>query len=76
MAIISTIVGAIVGLVIELASPWSEVIMQHFNDVLATPSMGNYPELSSMIYAFGIFAAYLFLPCVGAAVGFGIGSKG
>jgi hypothetical protein len=74
-AIIGAIIGAILGLIAELALPWSEIIMQQVNDVLANPSISNYPGLSPLISALGILTAYVLLPSVGGAAGFGIGVK-
>ena len=75
MAIVVTVIGGTFGIIIELAFPWSETIMAHVNNVLADPSISSYPGLSQLINALGIYAAYLFLPGVGAAAGFGIGSR-
>ena len=75
MGIVLGISGAVLGIIIELASPWSQVIMEQVNNVLAYPSISNYPGLSPLISVLGIFAAYLLLPGLGGAAGFGIGSR-
>ncbi len=64
------VIGAIVGALIELATPWSDIIMLQFEAVLADPSISGNPQLSFMITACGIFAAYIFLPLFGATGGF------
>jgi hypothetical protein len=74
MAIIFGIVGAILGVVIELASPWSEVIMQQVQNVLVDPSISNNPGLSLLITVLGIIGAYILLPGAAGSAGFGIGS--
>jgi hypothetical protein len=69
------IVGTGLGILIELATPWSDVIMQQINSTLTDPSISTNPSLSSLIRALGIFGAYILLPSVGATGGFFLGSN-
>ena len=69
------IIGALIGVLIELVTPWSDVIMQQVNSTLSDPSISVNLPLSALIKALGIFGAYIFLPCVGATGVFFLGSK-
>jgi len=51
MAVISAVIGSALDLIIELAFPWSEIIMQQVNNLLVNPSISNYPGLSPLISA-------------------------
>ena len=64
------IIGALIGIFIEVVTPWSDIVMQPINSLLADPSISSNLGLSSMIVALGIILAYLFLPVFGAAGGF------
>ena len=66
----SAIIGAFIGILIVVVTPWSDIVMQPINCVLADPSIISNQGLSSMISALGIIVAYLFLPVFGAAGGF------
>ena len=70
------IIGALIGILIEVVTPWSYIVMQPINSVLADPSISSNLGLSSMITALGIFAAYLFLSLFGAAGGSFIDNSG
>jgi hypothetical protein len=69
MSIAFGLLGAFLGIIVELALPWSEVIMAQINNVLANPSVSNFPGLSVLITVLGVICAYLLLPCVGFAIG-------
>jgi len=73
---LSTIIGAFIGILIEVVTPWSDIAMQPINTVLADPSISSNPGLASMITLLGVIAAYLFLPIFGAAGGFFLESSG
>jgi len=64
------IVGAVIGILIEVVTPWSDIVMQPINTVLAAPSISSNPVLAAMLTLLGIVAAYLFLPAFGATGGF------
>jgi len=49
--------------------------MQSVNSVIANPSISHFPGLSPLVYALGMFFAYLFLPSALAAAGFVVESK-
>ena len=72
----SAIIGAFVGILIEVMTPWSDIVMQPINSVLANPSISSNPGLASMITLLGVIAAYLFLPVFGAAGGFFLENSG
>lgn len=72
----SVIIGALIGIFIEVVTPWSDIVMQHINSVLSDPSISSNPGLSSLIGALGIIAAYLLLPVFGAAGGFFVDNSG
>jgi len=72
----SAMIGVLIGITIEVVTPWSDIIMQHINSVLSDPSISSNPELSSLIYALGIFGAYLALPVFGAGGGFFANNSG
>ena len=63
------ILGAFLAIALELASPWSEVIMAEINGVLASPSISSFPGLPALITILGVICAYLLLPCIGFLVG-------
>jgi hypothetical protein len=65
-----TIVGALIGVAIEIFTPWQEVVLPPIHAVLSDPSIAANPMLTSMIGLLGVLAGYLFLPLVGAAGGF------
>jgi len=71
----SAIIGACIGILIEVVTPWSDIVMQPINTALANPSINSDPVLVSMLTVLGIVAAYLFLPAFGAAGGFFVGSS-
>jgi hypothetical protein len=71
---VPAIIGALVGVVVEFASPWSEVIMASIQNTLANESVHNYPGLPLLISLLGILVAYLMLPSIGAGIGFALGS--
>jgi len=72
----SAIIGALIGILIVVVTPWSDIVIQPINSVLADPSISSNPGLSSMISALGIIAAYLFPPLFGAAGGFFVDNSG
>lgn len=72
----SAIFGALIGILIQIMTPWSDIIMQPVNTVLADPSISGNPGLSSMITALGFISAYLFLPLFGAGGGFFVDNSG
>ncbi len=65
MALVLSIVGAIVGLLIELATPWSDIIMNQVNVILADTHIHEFAGLSPLVTVLGIFFAYLFMPGLG-----------
>ncbi len=64
-----TILGALIGIFIEIITPWSDIVMPPINQVLSDPSISSNLVLSSMINVLGIFANYLLIPLFGAAGG-------
>ncbi len=72
----SAIIGACIGILIEVVTPWSDIVMQPINAVMADPSISSNPGLAAMISLLGVVAAYLFLPVFGAASGFFLESSG
>lgn len=64
------IIGALIGILIVVVTPWADIVMQPINSVLADPSISSNTGLSSMITALGVIVAYLFLPVFGAGGGF------
>jgi len=75
MAIAGGIVGLVLGLVLDVASPWSEVIMGAVQTTLATPSVQDFPGLPFLVHVLGVFFAYVFLPLVGCGIGIKLGSS-
>ncbi len=75
MSILLAIVGILLGVAIELITPWSQIIMESAQNVLAIESIHNYPGLPSLIQALAIFAAYLMLPLGFGGLGCAKGSK-
>ena len=61
---------------IEVVTPWSDIVMQPTNTVLADPSISSDPVLASMLTLLGVAVAYLFLPVFGAAGGFFMENSG
>jgi hypothetical protein len=75
MNVLFGIIGAIFGVLVELLTPWSQIIMKYVNDCLENESLHNYTGLPTLILAVGIFLAYLLLPLGFGSTGFAIGSK-
>jgi hypothetical protein len=75
MNVLLAIVGSLLGVAVELITPWSQIIMGNVQNVLAIESTHNYPGLPSLIQFLGIFAAYLMLPLGFGGLGFAIGSS-
>jgi hypothetical protein len=73
MKIVIAIIGAGLGILIELATPWSDIIMQAINNTQSDPGVAANHPLYSLTKALGIFCAYLFLPSAFALGGFAIG---
>ncbi len=70
------IIGASVGILIVVMTPWSDIIMQPINSVMADPSISSNAGLASMITLLGVIGAYLFPPVFGAAGGFFMENSG
>jgi hypothetical protein len=68
------IIGAFVGIVIDVVTPWSGIVTHQISAVLANPSVSGNPGLVLMLTFLGLFAAYLLPPIFGAAGGFFLGS--
>jgi uncharacterized membrane protein YdbT with pleckstrin-like domain len=69
------IIGLGIGVLIEVSTPWSDIVMQQINTALANPSISGDPLLVCMLTIIGLVAAFLFLPAVGAFGGFTLGGS-
>jgi len=69
MKIILGILGALFGLLLQFALPWSQIVMTQVNTLLANPSISHFPGLPVFVTAVGILLAYILLPFVGFALG-------
>ena len=75
MRVVLTISGAIIGVLVDLVSPWSDIIMGSVQNVLANESVHNYPGLPLLLNFLGVFTAYVMPPLIGGVIGFRLGSQ-
>mgnify|MGYP001036500533 CR=1 FL=1 len=71
-----SIIGAFIGIVIDVVTPWSNIVTHQINGVLANPSVSGNPGLVLMLTFLGLLAAYLLPPIVGASGGFFVEGAG
>ena len=68
-------VGALLGLVLAVLSPWSQLIIDGAAGILAESSVANHPGLSSLVRVGAFIFAYPFWPVVLAWGGYSRGSR-
>jgi len=66
---IVVVLGAFLGISIQVLTPWSSIVMHQINAAFANPLISGNPGLALMLTFLGFFAAYLFLPIFGIAGG-------
>ncbi len=69
------LLGSLLGFVVDVASPWPELILELVDGVLATPSIDNFPGMSALVRVAGMFFAYVFFPLLGGVVGYSADSR-
>lgn len=68
-------VGLLIGVLVDIVTPWSNLIIQATSSALCDPLITNNVLLSSLLHLVVWFTAYLLLPMSGAACGLFIDSK-
>lgn len=70
MAYLATTIGVLVGVVLELVSPWSEFFMDATRNLGANPSVERFTGLPTAVRLGGILVGYVLWPSVLGLLGY------